>query len=289
MKQRVRVIGLVEKDGSFLLAKKRMGRLDSGDSIWELPTGKINFGEQPEESITRTIFENFGINVSSLKLRDVITFLALAGASQLNNLYIVYNICIQDDDKIKLGDKYTSYKFFKKNGDYATGICLDEASSIVLNLEYDDYANTWTNSRNAVNGFTIYVDGCSKGNPGPSGIGYIVLSDDGRIIKRGREFVGFATSRMAEYYALRAGCEVAIKMGVKNVRFVSDSLMMINQMNGIYKIKNQDLIPIYNDIREMLSYFKSCIFTYVNREQNTEADREANAAVDGHFNNNMIK
>ena len=96
-------------------------------------------------------------------------------------------------------------------------------------------------------------------------------------------FIGFATSRVAEYYGLKEACEQAIHLGFKSVRFVSDNLMMVNQLNGIYAIKNKDVLPIYNDIQELLKQFEAVAFVHVRREYNREADEQANLAIDRHF------
>ena len=88
---------------------------------------------------------------------------------------------------------------------------------------------------------------------------------------------------MAEYYALKEGCEQAIELGFKTVRFVSDNLMMVNQMNGIYQVKNNDILPIYNDINRLIQNFDTVAFTHVKRERNIIADSEANEAIDRHF------
>jgi ribonuclease HI len=88
---------------------------------------------------------------------------------------------------------------------------------------------------------------------------------------------------VAEYYALKEGCEQAIELGLKSVRFVSDNLMMVNQMNGVYKVKNNDLLPMYRDIQKLLENFDACAFVHVNRELNKEADEEVNLAIDRHF------
>ena len=103
------------------------------------------------------------------------------------------------------------------------------------------------------------------------------------MIKRGGEFIGFATSRVAEYYALKEGCEQALELGLKRVRFVGDSLMTINQMRGIYQVKNQDIRDIYNDVRKLLTKFEAVAFMHVKREMNQAADKEANLAIDRHF------
>lgn len=279
MKQRIRTVGIIKKNDDILFLKRNLGRSD-GSVVWELPTGKIRFGEQPEEAMSRIVFEDVGLQTSVLKLVDVVTFLSLEGSSQLGNLYIIYELQVSDD-KIKLGDRYTSYKF-THNGEQ-NGIRINDASLSVLEILYGRKEIDRGNYRNVANAATVFVDGCSRGNPGPAGIGYHIVSDSGRILKNGGEFVGFATSRVAEYFALKEGCEQAIELGLKSVRFVSDNLMMVNQMNGIYKVKNKDIMPIYDDIQKLLNNFEACAFVHVKREQNRDADSAANEAVDRHF------
>lgn len=279
MKQRIRTVGIIKKNDDILFLKRNFGRSD-GSVVWELPTGKIRFGEQPEEAMSRIMFEDVGLQTSVLKLVDVVTFLSLEGSSQLGNLYIIYELQVSDN-KIKLSDRYTSYKF-THNGEQG-GIRIDDASLSVLEILYGRKEADRGNYRDVANAATVFVDGCSRGNPGPAGIGYHIVSDSGRLLKNGGEFVGFATSRVAEYFALKEGCEQAIELGLKSVRFVSDNLMMINQMNGLYKVKNKDIMPIYDDIQKLLNNFEACAFVHVKREQNRDADSAANEAVDRHF------
>lgn len=279
MKQRIRVAGIVRRGSDILLLKRNLGRMDS-EPVWELPTGKIKFGEQPEEAMARAIYEYLGVKVDSLKLLDVATFIALTGASRLSNLYIVYEVVLTDGEKLAPGERYTAYKYLKYD-EGNLGIKLDDASMSVLQIESG--RGQKVPYRGVANGATVYVDGGSRGNPGPSGIGYYIVGESGEELKRGGEFIGFATSRVAEYYALKEGCEQAIGLGLKSVRFVGDSLMMINQMNGIYKVKNKDLLPMYNDIQKLLKNFEAVAFVHVKREQNVEADREVNLAIDRHF------
>ena len=281
MKQRIRVVSIIrDKDGAILLMKKSRGRLED-PVLWELPTGKISFGEQPEEAMTRTLSEYLKVSVSAIRLKDTITFLALVGASQLSNLYIVYEVELQNDVKITPTDRYTAFKYIKTAD--TSGLKLDDASLSVLDIEEGKGRGEKSLYRGVANGATVYVDGGSRGNPGPSGIGYYIVGEDGRELKRGGEFIGFATSRVAEYYALKEGCEQAIELGLKSVRFVSDNLMMVNQMNGVYKVKNNDLLPMYRDIQKLLENFDACAFVHVNRELNKEADEEVNLAIDRHF------
>lgn len=279
MKQRIRVAGIVQNERSVLIMKKAQGRID-GVPVWEIPTGKIKFGEQPEEAMNRMLEEYLGIEVTEkVELRDVITFLAPQGSSRLSNLYIIYSVSLSSDTKIVPQERYTTYKFIKM--DEISGYHLDEASLTALEIETDDVHRA--NYKSVANSATVYVDGCSRGNPGPAGVGYYIMGANGETLALGGEFVGFATSRVAEYYALKLGCEKAIELGLKSVRFVGDNLMMMNQMNGIYKVKNSDILPIYQNIKELLENFEACAFTHVSREQNAKADEQANLAVDRHF------
>lgn len=288
MKQRIRVVGILRREGEILLMKRRTGR-NSEPVFWELPTGKIKFGEQPEEAMARTALEYLGVEVREIKLVDAVTFLAFQGSSQMANLYIVYELGVKPDVKIRPNERYSAFKFLKR--EEFSKVRVDEATAAVLELESEKSETVTTgNYRESVNGATVYVDGSSRGNPGPAGVGYYIVGENGEQLARGGEFVGFATSRVAEYYALREGVEKAIELGLKRVRFVGDNLMMINQMNGIYKIKNRDLLPIYADIRKKVAEgFEAVSFTHVKREANGAADEEANRAIDRHFDMDMVK
>ena len=300
MKQRIRVVGIVRKGDDILLLKRSTGRVE-GEPVWELPTAKISFGEQPEEAMARAVDEYLGNSVEALGLKDVITFVALSGTSRLYNLFIIYEVTLPEDAKITLSDRYTQYKFLKYGTDSISKMKIDDASLSVLSIELGigntDRTQLFNNPisgssenvyRNVANGVTIYTDGASRGNPGPSGLGYYIIDENGKEVKRGGEFIGFATSRVAEYYGLKEACEQAIELGYKSVRFVSDNLMMINQMNGIYAIKNNDLVPIYNDIKELLKQFEAVAFVHVRREYNREADEQANLAIDRHFDESVV-
>ena len=277
MKQRIRVVGIIRNSDGVLVLKRNRGRSEA-PVFWELPTGKISFGEQPEEAMVRSLAENVGLSATSLKLKDVVTFMALEGSSQLSNLYIVYEIQVPDGAKPDPRDRYTAYKYLRDP--IAAGVKLNEATMMVFEIENGHISINKVSPRDTANSATVYVDGASRGNPGPSGVGYVVVSETGEVLKQGGEFIGFATSRVAEYYALEEGMKVAIDMGLKSVRFVTDSLMVANQMNGIFQIKNQDILPIYEDVQKLLDDFEVVAFSHVPRSQNAAADREANLAID---------
>ena len=277
MKQRIRVVGIIRNEDGVLILKRNRGRSET-PVFWELPTGKIKFGEQPEEAMARSLSEYTGLSAETITLRDVITFLALEDSSRLSNLYIVYDITINSQKKPEPRDRYTSYKYIKDHSNKS--IHLNEASCSVFEIMESKTNSGRLSARETASSVTIYVDGASRGNPGPSGIGRCVVNSNGEIIDRGGEFIGFATSRVAEYQAMRSGIQYAINNGIKTARFISDSLMVVNQLNGIFKVKNNDIRPIYNEILELIERFDAVSFTHVSRSENVIADSEANRAID---------
>lgn len=126
----------------------------------------------------------------------------------------------------------------------------------------------------------LFGDGGSRGNPGPSASGYVLLDADDNLILEKGVYLGITTNNQAEYQSLKLGLEEAHRMGVQEVAVHMDSLLVINQMKGIFKVKNRDLWPIYESIKELVTQFKKVTFTHVPRELNKLADAEVNKALD---------
>jgi ribonuclease HI len=126
----------------------------------------------------------------------------------------------------------------------------------------------------------LFADGGSRGNPGPSASGYVLLDMDDNIIKKGGVYLGVTTNNQAEYQALRFGLEDAQKLGAREVDVYMDSLLVVNQMKGIFKVRNRDLWPIHEAIKEQVKGFKKVTFTHVPRELNKLADAEVNETLD---------
>src|SRR5690606_9882767 len=87
----------------------------------------------------------------------------------------------------------------------------------------------------------MYADGGSRGNPGPSAGGFVVLDMDDQLLLESGKYLGITTNNQAEYHSLKGGLEAAVKIGARKVHVYMDSLLVINQMKGIYKVKNRDL------------------------------------------------
>lgn len=126
----------------------------------------------------------------------------------------------------------------------------------------------------------LYGDGGSRGNPGPSASGFVLFDANDHLIMQRGVYLGITTNNQAEYQSLRLGLLEAQKLGAQEVAVYMDSLLVINQMKGVFKVKNRDLWPIYESIKEIASHFKRVTFTHVPRELNKLADAQVNEALD---------
>jgi ribonuclease HI len=125
----------------------------------------------------------------------------------------------------------------------------------------------------------INTDGLSKNNPGPAAIGAILKDTRGKAVATISQALGIASNNEAEYRAIIAALEKALKLGAKQIELRSDSELVVNQLNGRYKIKSTVLRPLYLQTAQLLGQFEKVAILYVPREQNTEADRLANEAL----------
>lgn len=126
----------------------------------------------------------------------------------------------------------------------------------------------------------MYADGGSRGNPGPSASGFVLLDASDKILVDKGVYLGVTTNNQAEYTALKLGLEEAQKLGAHEIDVYMDSLLVINQMKGIFKVRNRDLWPIHDAIKGLVRQFKKVSFTHVPRELNKLADAAVNRALD---------
>jgi ribonuclease HI len=126
----------------------------------------------------------------------------------------------------------------------------------------------------------INVDGAARGNPGPAAIGAVIKDENGNTVGRISRAIGVSTNNQAEYQAIIAALEKAISAGIKQVEVKSDSELVVEQINGRYKIKNTALRPFYQQVVRLSGKLESFAITGIPREQNAEADALANKALD---------
>ncbi len=126
----------------------------------------------------------------------------------------------------------------------------------------------------------LSTDGGARGNPGPAAYGYVLESEDGTVLAAHGERIGVATNNVAEYRALVAGLEKALELGVEEVRVVSDSELLVKQMNGEYRIKNEALKGLAAEAERLARRLRDVSYEAVRREHNELADSLVNEALD---------
>jgi ribonuclease HI/pterin-4a-carbinolamine dehydratase len=129
----------------------------------------------------------------------------------------------------------------------------------------------------------IFTDGGSRGNPGPSASGFVILDMEDTVLVEQGVYLGVTTNNVAEYTALKLALEECRRLGVRQIHAYLDSLLVVNQVNGIFKIKNRDLWPIHDAIKKLVLSFDKVEFSHVPREFNKLADAEVNKALDAHL------
>jgi ribonuclease HI len=127
---------------------------------------------------------------------------------------------------------------------------------------------------------TIFTDGGARGNPGPAGIGATLKNEAGELVGHVSEYIGEATNNIAEYMAVIKAIEKAKELGATELDFYLDSLLVVEQLNGNYKVKNAGLAPLFVKIYNARQGFKKTTFAHVRRELNKEADALVNLALD---------
>jgi len=125
----------------------------------------------------------------------------------------------------------------------------------------------------------IYVDGGSRGNPGPAGVGVVVLDDKGKKLREFNKYIGIATNNIAEYNAVVYGLQEALFERADEIELNLDSELAAQQLKGEYRVKNSNIKPLFEQARHLLSGFKGFTIKHIPREKNKEADKLVNKAI----------
>lgn len=126
----------------------------------------------------------------------------------------------------------------------------------------------------------VFVDGASKGNPGEAAIGIVITSIDGQVICEEARYIGLATNNVAEYVALIAALKILMdQKRIPEAYFFSDSALMVNQINGVFKVKNAGLMPLISEAQALRRRLPRFQIVHIPREQNRRADELANLAI----------
>jgi probable phosphoglycerate mutase len=126
----------------------------------------------------------------------------------------------------------------------------------------------------------VWTDGGARGNPGPAGYGVVVTTPGGEILAELAEGIGWATNNVAEYRGVIAGLQRAKALGARRVQVRADSLLVVNQQKGLWKVKNAGLRPLWAEAGRLAGGFERVTWQHVPRERNRRADALANQAMD---------
>jgi len=129
----------------------------------------------------------------------------------------------------------------------------------------------------------IYTDGGARGNPGPAGIGVVIYDEKKVLLATHKRYIGEATNNQAEYQAVILALEKALELGAKRVDFKLDSELVVKQLRGEYKVKNEQLAILVQDVLQLSNKFLQINYSHVPREQNELADQLVNEAIDSHI------
>lgn len=175
---------------------------------------------------------------------------------------------------------------------YGPQVSLDTAVKMIhfsLHKKTTPKVNAVVSSTTKLVEAKLYADGGSRGNPGPSASGYAIMQMDNSIVVKKGVYLGVTTNNQAEYQALRLGVEHALSLGIRRLHVYMDSLLVVNQMLGIFKVKNRDLWPIHDAIKQLVASFEHVHFTHVPRALNKIADGQVNEALDAEAANQRAR
>jgi ribonuclease HI/ADP-ribose pyrophosphatase YjhB (NUDIX family) len=254
-----------------------------------VPGTEILANEQPEEAIRRLAREALSVEVNTSYLSDVFTYV---NQSKPNVQYIVLvyvaSIAGGREDVI-LSSSFSKYAW-KKPSDMQQEDITD--LSYILLAMYKERPGVTTTvdgtniqaevdySSKKQSDLVIFSDGGSRGNPGPSAAGFVIEDGSGKLTHEGGVYLGITTNNQAEYHGVRIGLEKAKELGAKTVDFYIDSMLVVNQLNGQYVIRNRELWPVHERIKELIGQFDKVSFRHIKREQNQRADGMVNKILD---------
>ena len=284
MNQKISVRAIVKHEGKVLLLKRANGR-SSILGKYELPGGRLEYNEQPEDALKRILRIDAAVSIQTVQLFDAITYIDYDDRN-IQYIVVVYLVSMRSDQKpLELSQNYNKFSWQKQS--FIQHENITDLTELVLGIIRQDKITegsiskiTRDDVKHATDRTIIHSDGASRGNPGPSAAGFVIMDSNETILETGGEYVGVTDNNIAEYKGVYLALKRASELGIKKIDFRSDSSMVVNQLNGIYKIKNRDLWQIHEQIAKLTESFDKISFTHVRREFNQVADKVVNDILD---------
>ena len=282
--QKVIVAGVLEHKGKYLIVRRSKDE-EFFPGEYEFPAGSVEFGESAEAALTREFMEETGLDVEVEGMLRSFNWIGREGRQHA--IEFVYRVRLKNQDAtdVVLDENHDEFAWIDmsevqqydiKGEILGTFKALGYKEKEQIELPLKDDKKTTSGE------IHIFTDGGSRGNPGPSASGYVLMTPDEEIIEEGGEYLGITTNNQAEYQAVKLALEAVAKYEPKKVRFFIDSLLVVNQMKGTYKIRNRDLWPIHQNIKDLAKNYDEVTFTHVRREFNKLADAKVNEVLDSY-------
>lgn len=288
MQQRIAVRALITDDQKTLFVRRASGRATILGK-YELPGGKLEYGEQPEDALQRHVSTELGLTVRSAQLFDVLTYID-HDDRDMQYVFILYLVSVDNPaTKPTLSQNYDHYLW--KQMSSIQQDTLTESTKLLLGISQQQVSHVAeqqligsnvVKKTDDLQHVIIYSDGGSRGNPGPSASGFVIMNQREHVIHEGGMYLGITTNNQAEYHGVRLGLEKALTLDARIVECRIDSMLVVNQLNGVYVIKNRELWPIHERIQELVTHFDKVTFTHVKREFNQLADGMVNKILNAH-------
>lgn len=276
MIQRIAVRIVLEHKGKVLLLRRSDGR-ESILGYYELPGGRLLADEQPEDALRRHLGEAIGeTDAIDAVVSNVFTYTD-ADDRDIQYAIVLYHAVFDRTKRaINLGRHYDKYVWYQPGK-----LPLEQLTGLTLSaLGLSNAQPVVSTVSQGVSMPVVYTDGGSRGNPGPSAAGYVLVDEQGEVVDQGGEYLGITTNNQAEYQGVRLGLEAALARGWQTIEVRVDSMLVVHQLNGVYKIKNRELWPVHELIRELIPQFDKVKFVHVPREMNRLADGMVNKVLD---------
>jgi ribonuclease HI len=272
---------IIKRDQKVLLLRRTEGDIRFKE-LYELPGGKVGFGEDPISCVVREIKQKLGLEITTaqLELKDVRSYVDEYDSTK-QFFIAVFSMIFHGGEKPKLSpghDKFVWKMVTDIHPNEVTDITRAVLGLVAQPSIFVDSEKVYeaSDSREML----IYTDGGSRGNPGPSASGFVIKDRHENLLFEGGDYIGITTNNQAEYQAVKLALEKAIQMGGRSILLRLDSQLVANQLNGVYQIRNRDLWPVYANIKILITKFDSIVFEHVRRELNKEADAMVNKILD---------
>lgn len=266
--------------GRVLLIRRSGGR-PSIDGLYELPGGSLHHNEQPVDALKRSLQIHTGIYPEIAYLREVVSYTDPEDR-ELQYIFILYEVSLSERvPRVSLDNEYDHY-IWKSLSDIQQDV-ITNSTTVLLDISADKGAGKAlvlddNDDKNTT--LLIYSDGGSRGNPGPSASAFVIMDQHENIVTQGGDFIGRSDSGMAEYTAVELALQKALEINARRIEFRSDSLMVVNQLNGLFSVKNPEYREVYDRIKRLMTRFDKIRFRHVHREYNRLADGLVNKILD---------